>query len=65
MKLCFISNFLNHHQLPICNAFYNLLHEDFYFIASEKIPEERLKLGYQDTFDVSYFIDVTKEDVYS
>ncbi|MCF0114437.1 MAG: glycosyltransferase, partial [Erysipelotrichaceae bacterium] len=65
MKLCFISNFLNHHQLPICNAFYNLLHEEFYFIASEKIPEERLKLGYQDTFDVPYFIDGTKEDVYS
>lgn len=64
MKICFIANFFNHHQLPLCNALYNHLQDDFYFIQCEAIPEERIKLGYQKDFDVPYVIDATKNDVY-
>ena len=59
MKLCFISNFLNHHQLPLCNSFYSILGDDFKFIACEPIPQERLNMGYQKDFDVPYLIDGT------
>lgn len=47
MKIAFVSNFLNHHQLHLCNQFYNKC-EEFYFIASEKIPLDRLEMGYED-----------------
>ena len=48
MKVTFFSNFLNHHQLPFCIEMYNLLGDDFKFIATEAIPNERLELGYHD-----------------
>jgi glycosyltransferase involved in cell wall biosynthesis len=48
MKISFYSNFLNHHQLPFCLAMYEKLGEDFKFIATEPIHEERLQMGYED-----------------
>lgn len=48
MKVTFFSNFLNHHQLPFCKEMYNLLGENFKFVATETIHEERLKMGYRD-----------------
>ena len=48
MKLVFASNFLNHHQLPLCLEFARLLGDGFSFLAMESIPSERLSLGYQD-----------------
>lgn len=47
MKIAFVSNYLNHHQLHLCNQFY-IRCEEFYFIATEKISLERLKMGYED-----------------
>lgn len=48
MKIAFFSNFLNHHQLPLCEALYNTEGIEFLFVACEKIPEDRLKMGYED-----------------
>lgn len=48
MKIVFVSNFLNHHQLPLCKAFAGMPHVEFHFIAAEPVPEMRLKLGYRD-----------------
>ncbi len=47
MRLAVVSNYLNHHQSYLCNELYNLC-EEFYFIATEKIPEKRLQMGYED-----------------
>ena len=47
MKVVFISNYYNHHQAPFCLNMFKLLGENFIFIATEKIPEERLNLGYK------------------
>lgn len=47
MKIAFVSNYLNHHQLYLCNQF-NIQCEEFYFIATEKIPLDRLEMGYED-----------------
>ena len=49
MKLTFYSNFLNHHQIPLCNEFYEILGDDFCFVATEPINKERLALGYRDS----------------
>lgn len=50
MKITFFSNFLNHHQIPICNAFYEKFKSDFTFVACERVPDERIKLGYMHDF---------------
>ena len=47
MKIAFFSNFLNHHQLPLCKAIAERC-EQFKFVACEKIPEDRIKMGYED-----------------
>lgn len=62
MKFTFISNFLNHHQLPICNEFYKMLGDNFKFIACEKVPDDRVSMGYEKDFNVSYLVDGTKKE---
>lgn len=48
MKVVFISNFMNHHQLPFSKAMLKNPEIEYTFIATEPIPEERLKMGYHD-----------------
>lgn len=45
MKVALISNFLNHHQMPLASAFLKLGCQ-YHFIATESIPESRILLGY-------------------
>lgn len=56
MKITFISNFMNHHQLPFSMAMYNRNDIEYHFIATEKIPQERIKLGYEDMNSKYQFI---------
>jgi len=46
MKVMFISNYFNHHQKPFSDAMYEHLKEGYVFIETDKIGEERLKLGW-------------------
>lgn len=46
MKVCFVSNYINHHQVPFCNAMYERLGEDFCFIQTEPMEEERIRMGW-------------------
>lgn len=48
MKIAFFSNFLNHHQLPLCQALAAQAEVEFVFVATEQIPQERLDMGYAD-----------------
>lgn len=56
MKISFFSNFLNHHQLPFCQEMIKILGEDFKFIATEKIPKDRIELGYEDMNEKYNFV---------
>ena len=47
MKITFFSNFFNHHQQEISEEFIKQGVE-YVFVATEPIPEERTKLGYED-----------------
>ena len=47
MKLIFVSNYFNHHQLPFCDALYELLEGDFCFLQTQPMEEERVKMGWQ------------------
>ncbi|MCI9202716.1 MAG: glycosyltransferase family 1 protein, partial [Lachnospiraceae bacterium] len=46
MKLVFISNYINHHQIPFSNACYELLGEDYHFIQTQPMEKERLSMGW-------------------
>ena len=48
MMIVFLSNFLNHHQLPLCKALFEKTKGQFVFIATEPIHEERINMGYED-----------------
>ena len=48
MKLTFVSNYINHHQIPVSNELYRLLGEGYHFIQTEPVEEERLQMGWQD-----------------
>lgn len=48
MKVVLLSNYLNHHQLPLCLALVEKTGGNFTFIATKPISEMRLALGYRD-----------------
>ena len=54
MKISFYSNYLNHLQIPFCNEMYKLLGDDYKFIATEPMEEERVKLGWSLSEDYPY-----------
>ena len=48
MKVVFLSNFFNHHQKPFSDEMFSLLGNNYVFISTDEIPEERKKLGYRE-----------------
>jgi len=61
MKVAFVSNFLNHHQLSLCTELRKRC-EQFWFIATEEIPEERQKLGYADMSGKDFVVRYNEND---
>ena len=62
MKITFFSNFLNHHQLPFCQEMIKILGKNFTFVATEQVPEERIKLGYKDMNEDYDFVVCSYKD---
>ncbi|MBO5411742.1 MAG: glycosyltransferase [Clostridia bacterium] len=54
MKFVFISNFFNHHQKPFSDAMYKRIGNNYCFIETAKIREERLKMGWGEDIKPSY-----------
>lgn len=48
MKIVFVSNFFNHHQKPVCDAFYHATNGEFKFIETTEITPWRRKMGYKE-----------------
>lgn len=46
MKVTFVSNYINHHQIPFSNAMYAKLGENYKFIQMEPMEEERIRMGW-------------------
>lgn len=44
-KLVFFSNYLNHHQAPLADAFYEILGDSYAFVATMPVDVEHLKGG--------------------
>lgn len=45
MTFTFVSNYINHHQIPLCQALYEQLGEDFTFIQTMPMEKERVDMG--------------------
>lgn len=57
MKITFFSNFLNHHEIPLCDALFKLPGVQFYFVQTEPMHEERVLMGWNpDTNKYPYLI---------
>lgn len=62
MTVTFISNYLSHHQLPFCLEMQRQLGEGFRFVATDKISEKRLLLGYPNLNRTYPFVIRAYED---
>lgn len=62
MKIVFFSNYLNHHQLPFCLALYKYLNQNFVFVATERVSEKRIALGYADLDHMYPFVLTTYDN---
>ena len=54
IKVAFVSNYINHHQIPFCNAMYRLLDGAFFFIQTEPMEAERGQMGWNDEEKPTY-----------
>ena len=46
MQVTFVSNYINHHQIPVSNEMYARLGEKYHFVQTEPMEEERVKMGW-------------------
>ncbi|MDE7429593.1 MAG: hypothetical protein K2N00_10080 [Lachnospiraceae bacterium] len=55
MTFTFVSNYINHHQIPFCEALYRRLGKDFTFIQTMPMEQERREMGWSvDINDIPY-----------
>lgn len=51
MQVTFVSNYINHHQIPFCNAMYRELGAAYHFIQTEPMEEERIRMGWGENLE--------------
>ena len=62
MKITFISNYINHHQLPLSNELYGRLGEDYRFVQTEPMEEDRVKMGWgTEVKEIPYLLKYYEE----
>lgn len=63
-QFVFVSNYINHHQIPFCQAMLERLNGSFAFIQTEPMEEERTKMGWDGNhtppFVVKYYEEPEK-----
>lgn len=61
MKLVFLSNYFNHHQKPVSDAFYQKLGKNYVFIETARMTQERINMGWSN-IDVPEYVKYYYED---
>ncbi len=46
LQVTFVSNYINHHQIPFCNAMSKLSEGGFTFVQTEEMDGERVQMGW-------------------
>lgn len=63
MKIAFVSNYINHHQIPMADVLYRKLEGGYRFIQTEPMEEERIRQGWNsDTGNIPYLLVYEKEE---
>lgn len=60
MKIVFVSNYFNHHQKPLSNELVDIC-DSYYFIATQKMDEDRLSNGWKQDNIPEYVLDYNQE----
>ncbi len=47
MKVTFVSNYINHHQIPFCEAMCAVTGGQFIFVQTQRMEQERVQMGWQ------------------
>lgn len=61
MRVTFVSNYLNRHQIPFCEAMVAKLEGQFRFVQTEPMEKERQDLGWNLDGNYEYVIDYEKK----
>lgn len=61
MKIAFVSNFINHYQVPISDEFYRLTNGNYFFIETQELPESFKKGGFSE-YEKPYIIRAWKNE---
>ncbi len=62
MRVTFVSNYINHHQIPISTVLYEKWGEGYKFIQTEPMEEERIRQGWNpDTEALPYLLQYDKQ----
>lgn len=56
MTITFVSNFLNHHQVPVADELYELTGHNYIFVETVPMPNSFLKSGYPDYSSKPYLV---------
>ena len=63
MTIAFFSTYLNHHQLPLCEAFCQITEGEFLYVSTSRISKARLDLGYKDMdYDYPFVVRTYEND---
>lgn len=63
MTIAFISNYINHHQIPFSNACYQELSDGFHFIQTQPMEQERIDMGWHsEAADLPYVVCLYEEE---
>lgn len=46
MKIVFVSNYINHHQIPLSDKLYELTGGEYVFVQTEPMEQERISMGW-------------------
>lgn len=60
-QFVFVSNYINHHQIPFCNALYQKLQGSFVFIQTQEMEEERIRMGWRADEALPYLKEYERE----
>ena len=62
MRVTFVSNYINHHQIPVSEVLYQKWGEGYHFIQTEPMEEERIRLGWNaDCSALPYLVQYSEQ----
>ena len=62
MQITFVSNYINHHQLPLSEELFKLTEGNYTFLQTEPMTEERIKMGWDPKLSEKPYVRMMDAD---